>query len=777
MSHWAAAVLLPVITAYAAAADWTIETSVNLRYFVTNDSDPGSVTLPTPGDAPAHFSPDGAHFFFLSWHGDLEHDQTVYDLWIYDTAEVSRALRAGDKAGPSGMPPLRKVTLRSGFPGDFRPAAIYMPVWETNSTITFAGTEGRETRRVYRYDILTAHLTPLTERQYLLPDMGGNTYSVRGRTVMFQTFATPPVTSLKDYPRAIIGEGSLARAYDPQDLDYSEYHVSYQGRAARTVAQAEIGYGLYGPWISPDEKWAVVVYPPKDAAQPAEWSAYDPSLQSHLRFMLVQLESGVVYPMLHAPAGPWMAFNVEPSNPIGESHAAFWGSDNRHVLLINAALPLDDRKPERLNTSYVLDFDVMTLQWKAVDTIYREPGRQVSHARWLEEGRSVLVSYENKERQPAGSKVYRFAAGGWSAGAMKQGPHRENVNPGRPFTVRLIESANDPQRIVASDGKNELTLTDRDPVLDGVWRAPVEAIDWKDDTGNWVHSLLMLPRDFSRASPPPLIIQWSDSQNPANAFRPDGEPGTGFAAQALAAQGFVVLQTEPSSSFLNAQTSEGHAVAALDYTPQEGPAQVARLDQTMRMLKARGVTADAPIGLIGFSRSGYHVQYLATHPGGTRIGAGVVFDSITYGFADYVLQAGFRGRKETQHYGQQYGNRGAFWVNKEGWMDAPEFNLEKLTTPMLFTINGPPIWAVNTVGAYQLAWRPFEYQNFSSASHLHKASAQRAAAMQSTVDWMNFWLKGRERPDAADQYARWRQIKADWEQTQMEEAQAAKPAQ
>jgi hypothetical protein len=50
--------------------------------------------------------------------------------------------------------------------------------------------------------------------------------------------------------------------------------------------------------------------------------------------------------------------------------------------------------------------------------------------------------------------------------------------------------------------------------------------------------------------------------------------------------------------------------------------------------------------------------------------------------------------------------------------------------------------------------------------------------MQATIDWMRFWLQGKERdvPEDPDRFTRWQHIKADWENVLKAEQVAEQPA-
>src|SRR5262245_26266304 len=121
-------------------------------------------------------------------------------------------------------------------------------------------------------------------------------------------------------------------------------------------------------------------------------------------------------------------------------------------------------------------------------------------------------------------------------------------------------------------------------------------------------------------------------------------------------------------------------------SPGEGPAQVERVDDAVAMLRARGVIDDASkIGLVGFSRSGFYAYYVATHPGRTPITAIHAFDSITHGYGETVIGSSVRGPDEYAHSARMYGSDRQFWWNRQGWLDAPAFNLDRLSAASLFS--------------------------------------------------------------------------------------------
>lgn len=764
MAGYFLAAAVTIAAAQNAQAPWTPEISVAVRYFVTDWNDPVNAVAVTrerlSGADLVRFAPDGRHFFFVFFHGDLAKDQNVFELWVYSTAAVKHALSTGG----SKPPPLRTLSMRSGFPEHLASTAIGWPVWISNTVIEFEGTEGRESRRLYRYDIGSGKLAPLTGPEYLLaPSIP---HVVRGDTILFATFGdrirTPE--ALEHYPFTVLDSGTmLGLSPNYKNLRYLRYHVSYQGGPPRLVAEGSNYYG--GPWLSPDGRWAMLVYQPRGTQIPTQWSAYE--FRAQERRFLIELETGLSRPLLEAPVGPEPYFNREINTLYEGGWPPFWSADGRHVLLLNAALPLDGDHPERRRNSFVIDYDMRTGEARVIERFANAGESVVGEAAWLEEGRSVIVVHRQREDDAStgkrvASRIYRFDSGRWSAhaGTDQEWPAAAAARP--PLSFALRQSANEPPRVLARKDRREITLSDADPALQNVRRAPVAVIHWKDRDKD-VESLLTLPAEFSKGRPVPLVVQLGDLLNPGGLFFPDGEFGTAFAAQALTAQGFAVLQTESAGAV---ETPEGFfADPRVFMTPTEGPAQVERLDAAIKMLAARGVIAAGPIGLIGFSRSGYYAYYIATHPGDTAVGAVIPFDSITSSYGQYLNIAAVEGPGTVSHFGQLYGDgKGTFWDNKQAWLDAPEFNLDRLQSPVLFHITGGPEFAIDTIGAFRQAGRPFDYLHYPSAPHQLRSPRQRAAAMQSTVDWMNFWLQGRERdaPDDPGRFARWRDIKGRW---------------
>jgi hypothetical protein len=473
--------------------------------------------------------------------------------------------------------------------------------------------------------------------------------------------------------------------------------------------------------------------------------------------MLIDIEQGRMEPMFDAPTG--MATRSGWYSPPD----VLWTADSTHAIVINAALPLDPSHPERRSTSYIVDLNIGTGEWSIVDTLPPSDRMvEIAGAAWVRQDKEFSLALTSYERNIGSTteKRYLHRDGRWSARAavdrLSNAPKHSRHPPHLRVSIR--ESANDPPVVVASDGKNEIALTSEDPALHGIWRSPVRQVEWREANGRIVRGGLLLPRKFVGSAPFPLVIQ---AYNYApDQFLPDGTATTAFAAQALVSAGIAVLFLDIPAADID--MTWGKEVVR---SPREGESFVHRIDAAVEALAAEGLIAPTQVGLVGFSRSGFNTYYAITHPGRTKLAAAIVADGTTMSYGEYIadaatsVQAG--GGSEQQYYG------GDFWSSRDAWLEhAPGFNVNRVTTPALFTFNNKVngILALETLGAFRLAHRPFEMVCFPDGAHQLQLPKERLASMELTVDWFSFWLLGKENAslDKAEQFARWRKLRDDW---------------
>jgi hypothetical protein len=148
--------------------------------------------------------------------------------------------------------------------------------------------------------------------------------------------------------------------------------------------------------------------------------------------------------------------------------------------------------------------------------------------------------------------------------------------------------------------------------------------------------------------------------------------------------------------------------------------------------------------------------------------AALIADSSLRNYGEYVEVAsqdpGGDSSSLPQEYNGWYG--GSFWDHdaRERWLVfAPAFSADTSDTPILFVYNGSPrpMILAEAVGTLALNHRESDVLMIPRGDHQLILPRQRQVSMQSSVDWMLFWLVGQQDndPAKADQYWYWRRLR------------------
>jgi dipeptidyl aminopeptidase/acylaminoacyl peptidase len=312
--------------------------------------------------------------------------------------------------------------------------------------------------------------------------------------------------------------------------------------------------------------------------------------------------------------------------------------------------------------------------------------------------------------------------------------------------VTLEEDSNTPPKIFAADPKTlqKVLLLDLNPQFDELGFGKVEEINWTATDGHPVKGGLYLPLGYTTGTRYPLVIQTHGFRK--DRFLIDGPWSSAFAAQPLAGKGFVVLQLQAADEGL----------ARVANTPQEGPYHMAEYEGAIDYLDEKGFIDRNRVGIIGFSRTVYTVEYALTHSK-YRFAAATVADGINGGYFSYVVNP--TGSDEKLNGGPPFGESLALWLK-----NSPGFNLDKVRTPMRIEYYGS---SATALGGWEwfsvLSWlhRPVDLIYLPHAPHQLVKPWERMVSQQGNVDWFTFWLKNEEDPDPAkrEQYIRWHQFR------------------
>lgn len=701
---------------------WSPRDSVGLTYFYEfSDLSDESIAV----------SPDGTKFLFVTWRGDLEHDRRTGELFVYSAADVNRALAAS-------LSPLAPLTHLVRYSSSHSISPIGWAHWDPDGeALTFRSPDEQGFEQLYRIDLLTGALTTLTS----LRDPVESIVS-EGGTILSSVFV-PEQARTPIYPVHEATRSELEKVYFP-DKKVVKTWVSYRGGPPRE-AEA-FGPTVVAPSFSADGRNVAVVRNSK--VQHPGWAGYERGViaTDAPQFILIDAEDGRATPMVNAPVGVATRVGTEELFLVGVR--ALWAGDQRHIVLVNTALPLQPgHDPERTRMAYVVSYDTMTGTYSVIEPLQNGSGgtlRRATGVSWLSPGRQLLIQHEVAGK-PAAGTVYALREGKWTRRSVASTVRGTAVSPTSRsqltggLRVTLKQSANDPPVIMASDGTHEFPLSPPDAALAGIWRAAEEPFEWRDSTGQLLTAGLLLPRGNAQVGSgrkPGLVIQVYSYQ--PGIFHPDGPSQHAYAAQSLVARGMAVL---------NMDIPDGKGVRELEEFAD-------RVDSAVDALASRGLIDPLRVGLIGFSRGGFCTYYSITHPRKTALKAAVIDDAFTGTYSMYLTSRAVFGESGAA-YETLYA--GDFWHNKSTWLERePTFNVDRVRTPALFTAHyeSELLTFQDTIAAFSLNHRPLEFLMFPDADHPLRAPRQRLASYEASVDWMAYWLLGEVPPDA-ERAAHW----------------------
>jgi hypothetical protein len=505
-------------------------------------------------------------------------------------------------------------------------------------------------------------------------------------------------------------------------------------------------------FLAPNEQLALVNVSAGDA--PESWNGYaDPFLLDVLKSRrtperevlgraLHQLT--VVDPRANSARPLWDA-------PIlGPLYEASWSADSRFVLVGAVFLPTTDTSQSGRVGRSIAIVDVATGRYELLPL---ELDRyEVAALRWL--SNDTVEVFEKTTGSPRAHR-FRRREGAWSR--MELGSAATSLR----FEVR--EDRNTPPRLVAIDSATGASAEVLDP-NPGLTRryslGHVESIAGKlDDDTRW-DGLLFYPVGYRRDVRYALVIQSVYGNSTAierNAFTLYGNADIGlgpaqiapYAAQVLANRGLAVAHIR---------------VDAPPHTPSEAKVRAVAFEQIARELARRGLIDLRKVGICGFSRNGYYVEFTLTHSQ-FPFAAAVAADNWDPSYFPQTLM-GYPGGAEEVNGGRSLGEGLQSWLK-----NAPGFNVDNVQTPL---------WKVAQTGgrfSVLVGWemfsrlrmlgKPVEFYVMPDAeefgSHNTQNPRQIAAVQEGTVDWFDFWLNDREDPSPAksEQYRRWRMLRTE----------------
>jgi hypothetical protein len=414
---------------------------------------------------------------------------------------------------------------------------------------------------------------------------------------------------------------------------------------------------------------------------------------------------------------------------------AAWSPNGRSVLVGPTFLPLEHADAAGLAGLAVVEVEVTSgrhWQLKIPDDLAHQPLRAL---RWLGPNRIEVVYATSTLQFTRASKDWRPAA------AVVDTRERPLETPA--VRVEFRQDANTPPVLYATDSTGaERAVLDLNPGLKDFSLGRVEFIDWKDKQGRaWRGRLYHPVKEPESGKRVPLVIQ-THGYAPPDQFSLYGKgdsvlgaPGLGpgysvYAAQPLANRGIAVLQIGDDEA------------RSLQQTPQEPEAYAGAYESAVEYLAGRGLVDVSRVGLVGFSRTGWHVIYALTHSS-FRYAAAITSDNIDGGYVQAALSDWSPGNSKDIIGAEPFGEGLKTWFER-----SPAFAIDKLTTPLRMQVES---WRVQALlDAWEIYSRarylhkPVELYiipNTDRGSHGIQNPEQCYSAQQGAVEWFEAHLR------------------------------------
>lgn len=665
-------------------------------------------------------SPDREHFVLVLARGNLVHNTNDYVMLLFGTKDLLS----------SPVP----ITLVQFSSSSNRPA-IQNVKWLNNTELAFLGEQPGQNTQLYTFDIVTRELRQLTHHSTSLVSFAMNTnadnlfFMAEQRAHSLLTRQTKREgISVKDQPVADLIAGNNNEEASLRGELFSMSPVT--GKIRRIVVQDRLDtYSYYRSLhLSPDNRYLAV----KSIAEriPQGWQQYHDSYVRNgignktgvARFTLVDTGNGKATPLLNAPIIPWAS-------------EIAWSSDSKSVVVTGAFLPSRAELASKIyvekDHTFVAEINVPSRKVLPITSI------DLVLLAW--DSRQNRLEFDKSGHRNIGLGIAEGNLVSYSKIANKWMPvddsNNSRIASSDPVTLSLVEDCQTSPKVIATDrktGKHAVVL-DLNPQLNSLSLGQVKEIKWKSTDGREIRGGLYLPPNYRLGTQYPLVIQthgWNREK-----FWIDGPMATAFAAQPLANEGIIVVQVGIGSG--EAAVADE---TAMD-TAREARREMAAYDGVVDYLEGLGIVDPNRVGLVGFSRTCFHVKYTLTHSK-HPFRAAVVADGFDAGYFQYVALGNARpwvwSDSEAVNGGVPFHSLG-FWAHS-----APGFQLEEVHTPVLIQALGRE----SILGEWE--WfsglsrlkKPVEMIYLPQATHELVRPWERMTSMQGTVDWLCFWLKG-----------------------------------
>jgi dipeptidyl aminopeptidase/acylaminoacyl peptidase len=323
--------------------------------------------------------------------------------------------------------------------------------------------------------------------------------------------------------------------------------------------------------------------------------------------------------------------------------------------------------------------------------------------------------------------------------------------PSERTWICIRDDATHPPALVAIDvlsGK-ATTLFDPNPAFASKAFTRVERIEWTNDFGQSTFGQLVYPRGYRKGQRYPLVIL----SYRAVGFL-DASTGREYPAHVLADQGFLVLVFNRSFARVWGQGTAGQYNEAF----RDRREIQSSLEAGIRLIERRGLVDSDRVAIGGLSDGAAIVEWALLHssrPYAAAMSSSGGFEPIWY----YLGTAQVR-RMIREDMGATFSAQGLEGSLVETL--AMSRNASRLRTPLLYNLPDAEVLpAMQAIVTLNELGKPIEAHVYPREYHEKVQPAHRLAVYRRNVQWLQFWLQGKEAPDPVDagQYTRWRVLR------------------
>jgi dipeptidyl aminopeptidase/acylaminoacyl peptidase len=699
------------------------------------------------------YSPDGRSWAVVTERGRLDLGAPEDTIWVFRIEDVQRFVQHPEAGAATALPLAQMTSDKDG------PLIQHVRWLPDSSGIAF--TVVRKSACCKFNQLLVSDIASHSLKTLTPDDQDVSEFDIRSDTRYVYEVKAPALLATKEEEqpvRVLTGQNLWTTVFPTTEHHLTPFDTAGLWAVIDGQRQRVLDAGSYvapsggSPLsLSPDGRSVVAIL---KADHPSEktWARYKaPPGYEKLNmpldtsaYHLIDVVRGNKRLLVNAPSGlnqDWHSYLL----------AASWSPDGQSLLLPDTFFPLEVSDPkeiaERESHPFIAVLRLKSGELTKVLAVTAGLDKQryaVKDARF-EDDKTVIVNFDRSHflpDHPPAAIFHQKADGNWRQLAGTEDPRVAQL----PVTVSKRESINQPPRLIVVDRSSGVvrTLWDPNPQLKDIELGSAEVLHWKDDTGSDWEAGLLKPPGYVPGERYPLVIQTHGFNK--EKFLANGSFTSAFAARALAAHGFAVLQMGWNPNNFD--------------TPKEGPDQVAGFESVIRKLTETAVIDPLRVGAIGFSRSVYHVLFAMT-TGKPLFTAASVTDGVTFGYFEYIFAVddGLAREADPICGGKPFGAEGL-----KNWLAlSPEFKMDKVKTPLLLLQPGPASvfrdW--EPYAALRYLKKPVDLIMLQSGTHVMTNPTQRLAAETINVDWFDFWLNGHEDPDPAkaEQYARWRELR------------------